>query len=105
MTAVCAWCKSPLREDEGKGDTEGICDACLDAMRSGRLRLGKTLTSGLCPKCMIRFVWNTQARLKRAYCPFCSTRLKRTSHQFRRGISVGVEKPTILRLRSNHGHK
>jgi hypothetical protein len=97
MILVCAWCQEVLGEKEGQGSTHGICDECLEKLRTGHLKLGETLTSGRCPKCMIRFVWNRHAMVRRAFCPFCETRLRRTTSLYRRGISVAIERPLILR--------
>jgi hypothetical protein len=95
MTVVCAWCDKHLEEAERQGSTVGICEECLEKLESGNLRMGRGLTSGRCPRCMIRFIWNTSVRLKNALCPFCHTPLKHTTHQFKSGISMAIDRPHI----------
>ena len=40
-------------------------------------------TSGRCWKCNVRFIWKGKPRLKDAYCRWCESKLKATTHQFK----------------------
>jgi hypothetical protein len=95
MIVICAWCDRNIGEKEGRGITPGICDECLKKLESRELQVGRGLTSGRCHCCMIRFVWGSPVRLKKALCPFCHTALRRTTHLFKRGISMAIDRPDI----------
>ncbi len=34
-----------------------------------------------CPKCKVRYIWDRDVPLNRAYCPICKTSLEATTYQ------------------------
>jgi len=55
-------------------------------------------TTGRCPNCLIRFTWKGKPLLKDAFCPFCRSKLKQTTHLWkginstRQPLARGAEK-------------
>lgn len=54
---------------------------------------GKQL-SGRCHPCNSRFLWDKKlGKLKDMRCPFCNSRLRLTTYQFKRGTNYRLEYP------------
>lgn len=93
MKIICALCDRVLESREGKGKQLGICDECIDKIESGQICVDSGSTSGRCPSCNIRFIWDSPVRLNKALCPLCHTPLRRTTHLFKQGATIEIKRP------------